>query len=259
MPPYIRKAEIQEAHLKLPLIRAIKESYYIIASWQDMKAIIKAVMIRHPSLFLKITSDREIVDVSLGKTSRNAKGGEEKEGVYNSVQDLMDPPGLAVVRLNDLAYKNKAASGYLTEALSHRLDREKPTWLISDRLKPFGGGSPAWSPSVMDLIFSSMKQVQIPIIAPQINYESIAPEPVQNSASSAAIGNSSISTTTTTASSKPEVRERPFTPKEEPSPVRPSKPKPVKIQSASDDDENPMGGFAYGSGLGTPKKPFGRG
>ena len=148
MPPYIRKAEVARHHVLLPLVGMVKKSVFVLSSWPDAKAVIKVAMIRNPNLGFRIASDREIRDVYVGSTSRVAKGADE-DGVFNSLQDLMDMPGLMIVRLNELAYKNKAAPGALEEAISYRIDRDKPIWALSDTSKPFGMGSFAYSENVM--------------------------------------------------------------------------------------------------------------
>lgn len=177
MPRYIRTADVKDAHVQQIPIRSVGKSLYIISSWPDMMAIIKLVMIRYRNLFLKITSDREILDVYLGKAARLAKAaesrysrGEDDVGGnhYNSVQELMDPPGLCIVRLNEILYKNKAAPSVLEEALSYRLDRDKPTWILSNVDRQFQEGSVAYSDSVNYFIHSSMQTVCIPRIIPRV-------------------------------------------------------------------------------------------
>jgi len=161
MPPYIRRAEVLQEHLETQLMSAHNKSLFVVASWADMKPIIKAVMIKNPNMSVKITSDREIRDVFVGSTSRAARG--DGEIVYNNLEDLMNPPHLCIVRLNEMSYKNKAAPGALEEALSFRLDRDKPMWVLSNVSKPFGIDSFAYSESVWDLI-SSMDMLRLPVI-----------------------------------------------------------------------------------------------
>jgi hypothetical protein len=168
MPGYIRRAEIRREHLSQNALKGVKKHLLIISSWQDMKAVIKAAMIANPSTFIKITSDREIRDVYVGSKSKAARGDEDG-AIYNSLEDLMDPPNLMIVRLNELSYKNKAAPGALEEAVSYRVDRDKPTWLFSDMDKPFMTGSHAYSDSVADVIKSSFPITRIPRILPNVS------------------------------------------------------------------------------------------
>jgi len=171
MAPYIRKAKVNPKHLELPVIGLIDRSLYVISPWADMKAVIKAVMIKNPRKYIRITSDREIRDVFVGATSRAAKGDEEQAGVFNTLQDLMDLPDLIMVRLNEMHYKNKAAPGALLEAVSFRLDRDKPTWMISDADKPFTTASHAWSESIAELLGTGFVKTVIPRISPKIIIE----------------------------------------------------------------------------------------
>lgn len=253
MPPYIRRADVFEDHLKLSISKSVDKSFFLISTWQDMKALIKLSMIRNPNLFLKITSDSEILNVSLGKTSRSSRGADAEEAVYNSIQDLMEPPMLAVIRLNELSYKNKAAAGYLEEALSYRLDRDKPTWVISDKNKPYSLGSPAWSDSVNDILHSALKTVQIPIVSPIITIDNsmFAPELIQSS------GMQSMDSRTGEERNRAVKAMQESSKSESDSQTR--KVKSTRIQSMKDDEEDNNGGLGmYGKGLPKPK-PFGRG
>jgi len=171
MPPYIRKARVKSAHLELPIINSIDKSLYVISAWADMKAVIKAVMVKYPRKYIRITSDREIRDVFVGATSRAAKGDDEQVGVFNTLQDLMDLPDLIILRLNEMQYKNKAAPGALLEAISFRLDRDKPTWVISDSDKPFTSTSHAWSESAVELFGTGFLKTVIPGILPKVVVE----------------------------------------------------------------------------------------
>jgi hypothetical protein len=171
MPPYIRKARVKSAHLELSILDQIDQSLYVISAWADMKAVIKAVMIKYPKKYIRITSDREIRDVFVGATSRAAKGDEEQVGVFNTLQDLMDLPDLIILRLNEMQYKNKAAPGALLEAISFRLDRDQPTWIISDCDRPFTSTSHAWSESAVELFGTGFLKAVIPRILPQVVIE----------------------------------------------------------------------------------------
>ena len=235
MPPYIRKTMIGVQHLALPIIDFTGKQLFIISSWTDMKAIIKAVMIKHHKKHFRITSDREIRDVYVGSRSATAVAAVEGDGqVFNNLQDLMDAPDLVLVRLNELSYKNKAASGALEEALSFRLDRDKPTWVISNTDHPFNEASHAYSESVWDLISSAYTRLIIPLISPKQNASTamLAPEPVP------------VSVTPTAVTIR-----APVIGKEE----RPKPKKERKIKSISDD--KPATGLEmYGSGLDKPPR-----
>lgn len=163
MPSYIRKAMVTPYHISLPLIRNPRNHYYILCSWSDLKAVIKLVMLLNSNRVVKITSDREIRDVYVGSKSRRAIGDNSDGEVLNSLEDLVDHPFLVILRLNELFYKNKAAAGALEEAMSIRLHKDKPLWVINNRENPFGKGSIAWSPSVEDLI-SGFEYLEIPRI-----------------------------------------------------------------------------------------------
>jgi hypothetical protein len=259
MPPYIRRAEVMRGHAELPLIDAVNRSLFIVSAWQDMRAVLKAIWIKHSKLHIRITSDREIRDVYVGSTSRAAKGADSEEPVLNNLQDLMDAPDLVAIRLNELSYKNKAAPGALQEAFSYRLDRDKATWVVSDVARPFTRGSHAWSESVSDLFNSTLRKFVVPRIAPEIVLEDVLfVEPVQ----SRQIGNASprppralpapFEEEGSRGGSRPE--EGAGGPKEEP-----EEPLERRIQSVPDDDGIPAALQGIGGGLGGGRGKFRRG
>jgi hypothetical protein len=84
MPPYIRRAEVLRQHVELPLMTAIDKSLFIVAAWVDMRAILKAIWIKHSRTYVRVTSDREIRDVYVGSTSRAAKGTDPDERIRMS-------------------------------------------------------------------------------------------------------------------------------------------------------------------------------
>jgi hypothetical protein len=231
MPSYIRAAKVKMEHITFKvddttrLIDATGRSLYVISYWNDMRAFIKLVMLKHRNKHLRIISDRELRDVYVGSTSRSARGEDSKEPIYNSVEDLVRGPHLIIIRLNELAYKNKAAAGILEEAMSYRLDRNEPIWLLSNATKPFGPGSFAYSDNVWALI-KSMPNIRVPQIS-EIDGPTDLGTPVQS------VANSPL---------QPEL-------------VESSAPrtKPRKIRSARDEDEDtdrPTGGLsAYGQGV----------
>lgn len=250
MPPHIRRANAVREHFELPLVRKPFRSAFVRSSWADMKAMVKAVVMTNPSSFVKVTSDREILDVYLGKKSRgsrdfetrrarNAAELEDSDASYNSIEDLMDLPKLCVVRLNEIGYKNKSAPGCLMEALEYRIDRDKPVWVVQDPNKPFVQGSPAWSESVWDYLTTAIPSTVIPRIAPSVTLELM------------------------------DAQERPaFRPVDEPPAAAPSDPPPFDLEPAEspaarrprqqrrveqEREDAPAGLGLYGSGLGKAK------
>jgi len=263
MPPYILSARFLPQHLTSPLIGCASRSCFVTGAWIDVRAIIKAVMMKHHGRFIRITSDREIRDVFVGSKSRQ-NSDEDSKNVYNSVEDLMgggDPkgrpklgPDLVVVRLNELAYKNKAAAGALEEALVCRLDYGHPTWVLSDVDKPFTSGSYAFSESVWDLLTTSFAQVRVPRISPRTEAQSAL---------------ASEAGPREPRPGPPEASSGPPSGPDPPGPARREKvregprERPRAIRPVPDDDA-PAGLGLYGSGVKKSggfgqKKPFGRG
>lgn len=141
-----------------------------------------------------------------------------------------------IVRLNELGYKNKAAPGILEESLCYRLDREQPTWVVSDLNKPFTTGSFAWSESVWSLI-TNLPIYRIPLICKELPSNSSAIGSVFEPEEAPRVRSQQV---TGSILSPPVPNRAPEKP--------PEKPKEKKIRSVPDDD---LGGISiYGSGIG---------
>jgi hypothetical protein len=174
MPPFIRTADLRKEHASHKLHDQIRKSMFILASWPDMKAIIKAVMIRHLNLFVRVTSDNEILHAYVGAMSKKNRG--DSEATFETVSDFVGSPGLVIVRLNAITRPNKAAAGALEEAVVCRMDQDKPTWLVSDMDRPFTSASPAYSESLWDLMEAFVKIKISPILPKSVQPSIFDPE-----------------------------------------------------------------------------------
>ena len=185
MPSYIRVAEVKSKHLEYDLHNNTRKSLFITSSWTDMKSIIKATMIKNFNLFVRATSDNDILHAYVGAMSKKVKG--ENEASYENVSDYVGPPDLLIIRLNAITRPNKAAAGALEEAIILRMDVNKATWLVSDTSRLFNSSSPAYSDSVKDAISVFPRITVVPIITsiPNVDIEqsAILPEPVKPSIS----------------------------------------------------------------------------
>jgi len=170
MPQYIRLAKVTDKHLSSNLVNRFNKTTFIIGSWNDMRSIIKIMYIKYSNKFIKITSDREIRDVFVGSKSRSARG--DSDEVYNNLEDLVNTPDLIVIKLNEIAYKNKAAPGALEEALIFRMDRGKPMWIFSDINRPFSSASYSYSDNVMGILTDLDKEtVSSFVSAPMVSLD----------------------------------------------------------------------------------------
>ncbi len=255
MPAYIRSAIVKPEHVALPLMKAYRQNCRVLATWQDMRAILKILIIKNPKLFIKNTSDREIRDVFVGAKSRAARGGDEAGAIYNSLEDLMDPPDLMVVRLNELSYKNKAAAGALEEALNYRLNCMKPTWILSDVDRPFTVGSHAYSESIASILTTSFVVAKVPRILPTPRLDDMGSDLELPEAPS--IGGSSLPGQSRTGPITPEPVETPSLKRVRP--LRPPEPEEARELRKKYDDDEPKGGTSiYGRGIPKSKKFQGR-
>ncbi len=174
MTPQFRKADLRHEHVRTGILDLTEKSLFINVHWPDMKAIIKGVMIKFmvkpPPRFVRFTSDAEIRDVYVGSKSKSARSADyDGTDIYNNLEDLVGPPDLLIVKLNEIGNKNKAAPGALAEALSHRVDRDKPTWVVSCAENRFVLGSYAYSAAVYSILEDGCSRFNIPqIIKPKV-------------------------------------------------------------------------------------------
>ena len=188
IPSYVKKIHYQKEHLQLGLLKHTDKSIYIKSTWQDMKAIVKALYFMYPSKFIRITSDAEIRDVYVGSKSRTAKSEDFNGEVYNNLSDLIIGPDLLIIRLGEIKNKNKAASGALLESLQYRIDYGRPVWVWTDLECPFNLGSFSYSESVAEVLSTGCTSITIPRIAKDTNYktfftsaEIVSPSPLLDS------------------------------------------------------------------------------
>lgn len=173
MPAEVRQAIVLPAHAAHPMTGMMGRSLFVKATYADMLSIIKAAVYKNNGRYVRTTSDAEIRDVGVGSRSRKAKGDDAKD-VYNDFSDLMESPPLMVIWLNKLGHKNRAAAGFLIEALTVRIDKRKPTWVVSDLDNPFGPGSMAFSDAVWSFLHIGFQKVEVPRI---LKFDGATPAP----------------------------------------------------------------------------------
>lgn len=94
---------------------------------------LKKVLFVHPGMTYQIVSDTRIKDVWLGSETYKSKPVAQRDTVetHNTIEDLMAPSyELVVVLLGQLIHKNSASANVLRQALMHRHNFGKPTWLF---------------------------------------------------------------------------------------------------------------------------------
>jgi len=256
MDTHIRKADVLDEHISHPLVDMVKQMVYVIGSWADLKSIVKVTIIKYYPRVIKVTSDAIIRNVFVGGASKNARSSDYEGEIYNNIQDYMDVPDLMVVRLNELSYKNRAAPGALEEAVMYRVDRGKPTWVVSDIDRPFGIHSYAYSAAVNDLFNSAFKKIQINRIAPQFYVENSI---IATNSNPSALSSVQQQDKSSSFSLDPEEIQTSHSPKKRKSDFGRdteaiSKPRPKMKIRPSEDDDFPM---TVGQGL-NKKKKFGR-
>jgi hypothetical protein len=162
----VRNAVLLPAHLNHPIMRRWNRSVYFTATLPDMRAFVKGIMFGQPKLFVRVVSEHDLKDVYVGARSKSQRSTDYEGEILNSLEDIMGPPDLVVVKLGTLTNNNRAAQGFLEQALGLRLDYDKPTWAFSDVSSPFQRGKVTWSESVDDILNTSCERMFVQRITP---------------------------------------------------------------------------------------------
>lgn len=167
-----------------PPVDRSKENLSIKATWLELRSHLRWVLgCRYnmdPTFTFKVVSDLEILDVSLGNEAFKARTYEQRrrgKETYNTVKDFIGEESLVIVRLGWLGYRNRAAAGYLKEALGIRERLRLPTWLSETPDRFFGPGDHMWDDDVDNYITTHFDSVDLR------TEEEVVNPPVQVSAS----------------------------------------------------------------------------
>ena len=101
-----------------------------------------AAVRRPPNWSFKVVSDVDLMRAWLGSVSLKGMDLIDPDAAAVSLQhltlvDLIEPPGLLVIRLGVKTAANKEMANVLLETLYHRSHLGKPTWLYHDPTNPF--------------------------------------------------------------------------------------------------------------------------
>ncbi len=164
MQHYIKSANVEKEHVRLPLLTMAKESLYVEATWSDMRAIIKILLMTGTNGHVMDVDEMQLRDAYVGSMSKASKSADYNGVIYNNISELVGPADLLIVRLNTLSNKNKAMAGVLLEAVKLRVDYGKPTWVLSDHERPFNQTCHSYSDEVLSIFAEQFKKVVVPRI-----------------------------------------------------------------------------------------------
>jgi hypothetical protein len=148
VPPY--------AGTPTPLIDEPNPFLFFNCSWRTLARNVQSFILNQPdpmNFVCRITSDREILEVRLGNQTE-----EDQKDTRISLSAFMRPPHLVVIRLGELGYPNKAAGGYLYEAVIARVRDNKPTWLQCPPSNPYRPEHLTWDAQLNHLFDTLFNQ-----------------------------------------------------------------------------------------------------
>ncbi len=138
-----------------PLVREGHPWLLFERSWQVVARNTQNFILNQPdpmNYVVRVTSDREILEVRLGNQT------EEDTDTRLSLSAFMRPPHLVVIRLGELGYPNKAAGGYLYEAIITRIRDNKRTWVQCPPSNPYRPEHLSWDASLNHLFDTMFKR-----------------------------------------------------------------------------------------------------
>lgn len=145
------------------------ENLFIKSWWSDLTShlfIVLATKLMNEGLLYpyRIVTDREILDIRLGKQGYNAKSKSKRDEVltFNSLSDFIGKEQrLVILRLGFLGYKNQAMAGFVKEALLCRQADALPTWIVEEPDSIFGPGHLSYNEDVGDYIASRYRIIDL--------------------------------------------------------------------------------------------------
>ncbi len=164
MPPYIRQATVAREHVGLPMVRQPRANLWVDASWSDMRAIVKVMMMTGTNGHIMVIDEHDLLAAYVGSMAKASKSADYNGVIYNNISELVSSPDLIVLRLNTLSNKNKAAAGVLIEAVKVRVDYGKMTWLLNDVDRPFNQASFSYSDELIEIVASNFRRLSVPRI-----------------------------------------------------------------------------------------------
>jgi hypothetical protein len=164
MPLYIKQAIVAREHVTLPMVKSPRANLFVEASWSDMRAVVQVLMLTGTNGHISIMDEQELLAAYVGSMAKASKSSDYTGLIYNNISELVSPPSLAIVRLNTLSNRNKAAPGVLIEAVKTRVDYGKPTWLLCDIDRPFNHASFSYSDELIEIVAANFRKVTVPRI-----------------------------------------------------------------------------------------------
>jgi hypothetical protein len=147
---YVRNLNVAWANLatapripKSPLLEYRDKDLYITATDATLRAHLRHVGMRsNPFWFFKVVTDSDMMTAWLSPASMMGKEILDPDAASVSSEkatlvDLIDPPELMIVRLGVKSARNSAMPEVLLEAILHRDNRNKPTWVVDQPTRRF--------------------------------------------------------------------------------------------------------------------------
>jgi len=132
-----------------PLVDYLDENLWIRAKEGVLRRHLRRLGFQQgPSWFLNVFSDADLMDAWLSRVEDEEVYDPDVQAIrrtavsgrFRALVDLVEPPGLLVLRVGVKAARNSAMPEVFLEALLHRSMVDKPTWIVDTPGNPLEPG-----------------------------------------------------------------------------------------------------------------------
>ena len=140
---------------KSPLAALVSSNAWVTATDTLLRGHLKSVFLDLPKRSFRVVTDSDLMTAWLATAASeeifdlDARGESSKAA---TLPDLVVPPDLLVVRLGVKTARNSAMGEVLGEALTIRLHRLLPVWVVDSATQPYSPGHLAFASSVSELL-----------------------------------------------------------------------------------------------------------
>lgn len=166
-----------------PLFKHTTSNVSITASDDTLREHLRNVVIRcGPQWSFKVVSDSDLMVAWLSPAAFVGKELLDPDAASVSSEkatlvDLVDPPGLLIIRLGVKSARNSAMPEVLMEAILHRIHTDKPVWVVDQPTRRLDPGHLAFSSEVIDAIREWPHCSLDPLPGPALSFEAVGAGP----------------------------------------------------------------------------------
>jgi len=141
-----------------PLLEYIAQDLWVTCTMAGFRGQLGRVALevgrKNPRWFFRVITDVDLMNAWLSKgievmdADVDVQRRQAAAPRFTDLVDLVEPPGLLIIRLGVKAARNVATPEVLLEALNHRAHIDKPTWIVDQPFQRLLEGHISWDQHV---------------------------------------------------------------------------------------------------------------